>query len=306
MSKFPKIGLALGGGGARGLAHIGVLKVLTQAGIPINLITGSSMGAVVGAAYALSLDIDLVEKLARQLPVKTPQLEQLQNVNRMSRGQKHAVKRIINFIKELYLLNLGATRTSLVDNETVVPLLTEVFNRHTFADLRLPFAAVATDLQSGEEITIRDGSLVQATLASMCVPGIFEPVEWHGRLLVDGSVTSQVPIAAAKELGAEFIIAVNVEAKIFRRHFSRGIDILFQVDEIRGAELNRFKLAQADWVIHPKIGHVNWSQFSKVAECIRRGEEAALAGLPDLEQKLKRYQRSRWKRIFKPFLKSTV
>lgn len=301
MVKNPLIGLALGGGGARGLAHIGVIKVLIQENIPIDLITGSSMGAIIGGAFALVGDINRVSELANSLPEKIPQLEELQNVNSIPRNQKHAVGRIVSFIKELYVLNLEATRKSLVENEQITSLLTEVFQENTFDDLKIPFAALATNLQTGDEVLLNKGPLTQAILASMAIPGIFEPVEIDGQILVDGNVSSQVPIEAAKQMGADFVIAVNVEGNIFRRNFHRGIDVLFQVDEIRGAEINRLKLKQADFIIKPNIGHVNWSQFSKVQECIRRGEQATIVMLPQIRDALKELKSKKLKKYFWPF-----
>ncbi len=301
MAKKLKVGIALGGGGARGLAHIGVLNILVREKIPFHLITGSSMGAVVGAAFALFGEIEPVIRIAREIPAQIPRLEELKNVNQIPRQQKHAVGRIVNFIKELYILNLEATRKSLVANEEILPVLEGVFGNKTFADLKFPFAAIATDLQTGEEIIIKEGLLTQGILASMAIPGIFEPVEWNGRILVDGSVTGLVPIEACRKLGAELVFAVNVESNIFKRKFERGIDVLFQVDEIRGAELNRLKLQQADFVIRPRIGHVNWSQFSKVDECIRRGEQATVPSLQKMRDILREHERGIFGKLFQHF-----
>ena len=301
MAKNSRIGLALGGGGARGLAHIGVLKVLIKENIPFDLITGSSMGAIIGGAFALLGDMNRISELASRLPEKIPQLEELQNVNSIPRNPKYAVGRIVSFIKELYVLNLEATRKSLVENSQILPLLEEVFQQSTFEDLKIPFSAVATNLQTGKEVLLNDGLLTQAILASMAIPGIFEPVELNGQILVDGNVTSQVPIEAAKQMGADFVIAVNVEANIFKRKFDRGIDVLFQVDEIRGAEINRLKLKEADIIIQPNIGHINWSQFTKVEECIRRGEEATLTSLDSIREAINRKKFQKKRRFFWPF-----
>ncbi|RKY90811.1 patatin [candidate division KSB1 bacterium] len=296
-----KVGLALGGGGARGLAHIGVVKVLIQAGIPIHCIAGTSMGAIVGGAFALSGDINSIERRARELPQKVPEIEQLSSLKSLSKDQRPAVKRLFGFIKEIYLLNMGMRKKWLIDCKDVFPLLEEVLDSKSFTDLKLPFAAVATDLQTGEELVLTDGPLMPAVFASMAIPGIFEPVVKDDRLLVDGGVTSLVPVDAVKQLGANFVIAVNVEAGVFRRDFQRGIDILFQVDDIRGSELNRLKLAQADVVITPEIRHINWAQFSKVQECIHRGEEAARQKLPEIQEKLAAKRRKLFWNRFIPF-----
>jgi len=296
-----QVGLALGGGGARGLAHIGVLEVLAREQIPFHLIAGSGMGAVVGAAFALFGEIEPVIKIARGIPDRIPQLEELQNVNQIPRQQKHAVSRIVNYIKELYVLNLEATKKGLVNNEDIYPVLEDVFGDKTFSDLKFPFAAVATDLQTGEEMIIREGLLTRGVLASMAIPGIFEPVEWNGKILVDGSVTSLVPIEACKKLDADLVFAVSAESNTFKRKFERGIDALFQVDEIRGAELNRLKLQQADFVIRPNIGHVSWSQFAKVNESIHRGEQAAIISLSGMRELLVKHERKGILKCLWPF-----
>lgn len=280
------------------MAHIGVLRVLLRAGVEPDLIVGSSMGAIIGAGFALLGDIDALEKKAKELVNRVPQLDSFANLQQMSRGQRHVLERIFNFLKELYILNVEATRKSLLDRELVQPLLEEIFDAHRFEDLKFPFAAVATDLQTGEEVILREGKLVPALMASSAIPGIFEPVEWNGRILVDGAVTSTVPVNAVREMGADYVIAVNVEADIRRRNFERGVEILFQVDDIRGAELNRLKLREADIVIEPRIGHVNWAQFAKIGECISRGEEAAQQCLPAIRSRIRGLKRKFWKRFF--------
>ena len=294
MPKYPVVGLALGGGGARGLAHIGVIRVLQRHHIPFDLVTGSSMGAVVGAAYALLQDIDRLEALAYEMVEKVPQLEEMANVRQMTRAQRQVLRRFFNFMKELFILNLEATKKSLLDRDKVLPLLEDIFNRYTFADLKIPFGAVATDLRTGMEVLLREGELIPALLASSAIPGVFEPVEWDGYLLVDGCVTSTVPVEAARKMGADFIIAVNVEADVDRQDFDSAVEILFQVDDIRGQELNRLKLRSADVVIEPDIGHINWAQFSKIRECVQKGEQAAEAKVAQIKNKLAREKLKFW------------
>lgn len=294
MHRYPTVGLALGGGGARGLAHIGVLKVLARNRIPIHLVTGSSMGAVVGAAYALYQDVDRLEEMARELVKKVPHLEEMGNIRQIPKAQRQVLQRFFNFMKGLFILNLEATKKALLDRERILPLLEEVFDHLNFSDLQIPFGAVATDLRTGEEVLLREGELIPALLASSAIPGVFEPVAWDGRLLVDGCVTSSVPVEAARDMGADFVIAVNVEADIGQEEFNTGVEILFQVDDIRGAELNRLKLRAADVVIEPDIGHVNWAQFSKINECIQKGELAAEEKVAEIRSKLAREKLKFW------------
>ena len=305
-SGYPRVGLALGGGGARGLAQIGVLKVLVRENIPIDLITGTSMGSVLGGTYAFFGDAQKLEEVCLEYFPKIPQLEGMGNFRRLPQSQKDTFSRVFNFLKKLYILKMGTSRISLIDNKVIKDLLDEVFKEYTFADLKVPFTAVATDLRNGEEVLIQHGQLVPALLASSAIPGIFEPVELNGRLLVDGNVTSQVPVLASRRLGADMVIAVNVEANIKDGKFRNGMEILFHVDDLRAAELNRIKLLEADVIINPMIGHLNWANFSKIKDCIRAGEIATELVLPKIRKRLDQLTPKFWQKIFKPISKREV
>jgi len=294
MFKFysPKVGLALGGGGARGLAHIGVLKVLQREGIPIYAVAGTSMGAIVGGAFALRPD---AEQLAQQA-IDLLQDKRLLNLDKVSvrsipKKRRLAVKRLISFIKELYLINLEATKKWLVDGEKIKALLELVVEEKSFSDLCLPYLAVVTDLRTGEEIWLKEGKLSDALLASSAIPGIFPPLEKDNWLLVDGGITSLVPVDAAHSLGVDLVIGVNVEGEIYRRDFPHGIDILYQADDIRGHELTKLKLARADLVIRPHLNGINWSHFTKAQLCIEKGEKATYEALPLIREKIRAKRR---------------
>jgi len=296
----PKVGLALGGGGARGLAHIGVLKVLQREGIPIDALAGTSMGAIVGGAFALRPDANWLAQQAVQL-FQDKSLLSLDRVSIKSIPKKRrlAVRRLISFIKEIYLINLEATKRWLVDGEKVRSILETVVGDKTFSDLQLPYLAVVTDLRTGKEIWLSKGRLSDALLASSAIPGVFPPLEKDKRLLVDGGVTSLVPVDAVRSLGVDLVIGVNVEGEIYRQDFPHGIDILYQADDIRGHELTKFKLAQADLIIKPNLRGINWSHFAKTELCIKKGEEAAHRSLPEIRMRLKVKARALiFKRLF--------
>ncbi len=296
----PKVGLALGGGGARGLAHIGVLKVLQEEGVPIDALAGTSMGAIVGGAFALRPDADYLAKQAVEL-LQDKGILSLDKISIRSIPKKRrwAVKRLISFIKELYLINLEVAKKWLIDGKKIKPLLEMVVGEKTFADLSLPYLAVVTDLRTGKEIWLREGKLSDALMASSAIPGIFPPIEKDNWLLVDGGVTSLVPVEAVRSLGVDLVIGVTVEGSIFRQDFPHGIDILYQADDIRGHELTKLKLAKADLVIQPNLDGINWAHFSKVKFCIERGERATYEALPMIRKKLKRVKRRLlWKRLF--------
>src|SRR5512143_3015601 len=179
-----KIGLALGGGGARGLAHIGILKVLQREQIPIDVITGTSMGGIVGAMHAVGLSPEQMEAEA------------------MKRGEINQIFKLI----DVRLVGSG-----LLGGRRIKKMLAEMLGAETtFADLRLPFAVVSVDYTSGREVVLKEGNVVDAVRATMSVPGVFEPVELNNCQLLDGGVLNNVPVDVARDLGADKVIAVDV------------------------------------------------------------------------------------------------
>ena len=178
-----KVGLALGGGAARGLAHIGVLDVLQKEGIPIDMIAGTSAGAVVGAIYAWNQDTARIKKEALE----------------------------VNWRKVAPLIDPSLPKSGLIKGKKIKDLLASYIGGNIkFSDLKIPFACVATDIDTGEEVVIDQGSVPEALRASISIPGIFTVVKREGRYLVDGGLTNPVPVNVVKRMGADFIIAVNV------------------------------------------------------------------------------------------------
>jgi len=177
-----KIGYALGGGAARGLAHIGVLKVLCENGISPDIIAGTSIGAIIGGLYAGGLAPIEIEQLVLGLDWK----------------------------KLLYLMDMTLPLNGLLQGKRVVSLLKSILGNTTFSQLRCDFACVATDIISGEQVVLRDGSLIEAVRASISIPGIFTPVAHNGRYLVDGGLVNTVPVSVCREMGAQYVIGVNV------------------------------------------------------------------------------------------------
>jgi NTE family protein len=292
MGKKFKVGLALGGGGVRGLVHIGVLKVFERAHIPIDIIVGTSMGAVIGGSYALlGQSFTLEEKVLELL--KRGEIARLEFLAAESRPEekRKIVEGLITFVKELLPWNLRGIKRWIANGAEIELLVRELVEEADFSQTRIPFACVACDLKTGEEIILKEGKMIEAIMASSSVPGVFPPIEIKGKLLVDGAMTSEVPVEAARKLGADFIIAVNAESKIFQSKFRHGMDILFQSDEIRSRELIRLKLEMADFVIQPWIENISWAAFSKGEQCIREGEKATLGALNRLKSAIAKKKR---------------
>ncbi len=263
-----KVGLALGAGAARGLAHIGVLVVLEKERIPIDFIAGTSTGAFVGSLYAQGKTASELKELALTL----------------------ARSKLTRFIDP------SLPKTGLIKGKKIKDLLTSSIGGDIkFSDLRIPFACVATDIVSGEEIVIDRGSVPEAVRASISIPGIFTVVKKGGRYLVDGGLTNPVPVTVVKNMGAEFIIAVNVIPGVIDKvHPERKagvkepsiIHVLMQSMHIGTYSLVRSSLADADIIIEPDVVHFGAGDFHRAQEYIRQGELAAQNALPDLKGKL--------------------
>ncbi|MFC1892530.1 patatin-like phospholipase family protein [Chloroflexota bacterium] len=261
-----KIGLALGSGTARGLAHIGVLEVLEEEGIPIDIITGTSIGAVISALYAQGKDASVIKKL----------------VSRLSRRQLAS------------LVDLALPRTGLIQGEKIKSLLESVIGGDIeFSTLRIPFACVATDIRTSEEVVISHGSLLEALRASFSVPAVFTLVKWEGRYVVDGGLVNPVPVSVARQMGADFVIAVNVLPDI--RHGSQWADatkgpgiinIIIQSLYISTHSAVRSSLEGADIVIEPQVADIDPLDFFQAEKCISQGKLATQDAIPEIRKRI--------------------
>lgn len=249
MSMRPIV-LALGGGGARGLAHLGVIQVFTEQRVPIAGIVGTSIGAVVASLYGAGTDLYRLVDLAIAFPWRN-------------------------------LLDLNLPRFGLVSGDRMQSALEVLLKRKTFQELSLPVWAVATDLETGEIVILRDGPVAPAVRASASVPGFFDPCPYNGRSLVDGGVLAGVPVEVARGMG-DPVVAVDVGSAMPSRRSRHFIDVLTRVVGIMGSELDRRQVAQADLVIRPEVGLVGSAQFDQARECVVAGRKAAEQALPML------------------------
>ncbi len=267
-----KVGLALGSGSARGLAHIGVLRVLRHHGIPIDMIAGTSIGAVVGSLYALRGNISRIEEIAS-------------GMTRM-----HV----------LSLVDLALPRTGLIAGQKITAWGKSMIGRDVqFSDLKTPFTCVATDIMGGKEVVISEGSVLQAVRASISIPGIFALAKKDGQYLVDGGLVNPVPVSAVRDMGADFIIAVNVMPDVgsgkirWMGEKTRSglkppniVEVLMQSLYIGSYKLARTASQGADIVIEPQVGHIGPGEFHRAPECILQGELAVEDAMPKLKRLL--------------------
>jgi NTE family protein len=292
----PLVGLALGGGGARGLAHIGVIRVFEACGIPIDMIAGTSIGALIGAAYALELDVERLHAAAEAFIHSPAFLESGLDQFRKKKPAENFFGQVATYMKDRLVINLAYSRLSLVGSRRAAKAIDYILPDKTFKDLRLPFACVATDLKTGKEITFQQGSLRGAVQASTSIPGFLPPVIASDYLLTDGAVVAPVPVQACRELGAEVVIAVDVGQSVNNGVETENvIDVIFRANSITSRKLTHLLLASADLVIRPMVGQVHWSEFRLATTLIAEGERAAKEKLKTLQEltKPKYFRRAR-------------
>jgi NTE family protein len=252
-----KIGLALGGGAARGFAHIGVIKVLEAQGIVPDIVVGTSAGAVVGALYAAGNSGFDLQKLAHTLD-------------------------------ESKISDWSVPDRGVLKGEALQQFVNEAVAQRPLENLKKSFAVVATDLHSGESILFRTGNTGMAVRASATVPGVFRPVTINGREYVDGGLSSLIPVHSVRQMGADVVIAVDISARPANQPVRGTLDILLQTFTIMGQNLARYELREADIVIRPQVGNVGSTDFQARHDAILEGEKAAQAALPRIREVLRK------------------
>ena len=278
----PDYVLALGGGGARGLAHIGVLKVLQSEGIRIKGIAGISMGAIIGAMYAYYEDAIEVEEIFRKF---------LQSQFHQKFGKTFFLlsetpdtyqqpKTVIKKLGRGFVYLKAASKKGIFSRDILNDTLNFLLPDIRFDDLRIPFVSVSSDLISGKQVIFKTGKVRPAVIASSLVPGIVEPLKFGNFLLTDGSTTGVVPVKAAGDSFGGKVIAVDVSLALNREFELRtAFDVALRAGELTNNFLNQIWLDSADIVIRAKVGDTNWANFEKLDEMIRAGEIAAKKSL---------------------------
>jgi NTE family protein len=297
-----KVGLALGGGGVRGFSHIGVLNVLEQEAIDIDLIVGTSAGALIGGAYASGQSPrDIQAKIDAYL--RSPEFDDstLKSVGlSFSSEPKNFFTKAQNFVRNRYYFIRAFFRPSMLPPGDFCSLINYFLPDIDIRETRIPFHIVSTDLITGEQIVFSEGSLRQAVLASCSVPGAAEPVRNGRWLLADGGITSLVPVHAARQTGADVVIAVMVDRDLPRlENIETATEVLYRAGEITANKLEATELADADVIIRPQVGDLHWTDFSRAVDLIKAGEEAARESLGKINASLPLSRRfSRFARSF--------
>jgi NTE family protein len=260
-----KIGLALGGGAARGFAHIGVIKALEAQGIVPDIVVGTSAGSVVGAMYASGHNGFALQKMALEMDEASISDWALPFFNKSS---------------------------GVLKGEALQAYVNKAVNNQPIEKLKIPFGAVATDLKTGQPILFRRGNTGMAVRASSAVPSVFQPVSIAGRSYVDGGLVAPVPVRFAKEMGAEFIIAVNISSATEAQATASSMDVLMQTFTIMGQRINQLELKDADIVITPALGSMGSADFNGRNLAVLAGEQAAAQAMAQIKARLKARQLS--------------
>ena len=250
-----KIGLALGGGAARGFAHIGVIQVLEEAGIRPDLVAGTSAGSLVAALYASGKSGAELARLALAMD-------------------------------ESALTDWSFPGRGLIRGEALARYVREQTGSRLIENMSLPLGIVATDLDSGEPMLFQRGDAGTAVRASSSIPAVFQPVKIGTREYVDGGLVSPVPVRFARQMGAELVIAVDISSSPEGNATGDAIRLLLQTFAIMGRSINRFELKEADIVLRPRLAGLSGTDFSQRQRAINAGREAALAALPQLRQRM--------------------
>lgn len=261
MARKPKVGLVLGAGSARGLAHIGVLQVFLENQIPFDLIVGSSMGAMVGTIYACGADLYMLDKLVAQMNTRV--------------------------LLDLVVPNLG-----FIAGKRISEFLDLLTKKKNFADLDLPVLVVATDLISGERVIFEEGPITEAVRASISIPGIFVPIRKDGMVLVDGAVLDRLPVQVAQARGADLVIAVDVTFGPGQKPpINNTADVILAAMELMGKLHFDMVMPHADILIQPAVAHIYPKEFDKSREIVDLGRKAAEEKVLEIKMKLKTFDK---------------
>ena len=258
----PKIALVLGGGAARGFAHVGVIRALEQEKIPIDMVIGTSVGSLIGAIYANDMNSFELEWTAFLLEKDS--------------------------LFDYGIMN-AFTGMGVAKGDKLEEFVQTKIKTANIEDLKLPFAAVATDLNRGTRVVLDRGSVAKAVHASSAIPGVFNPVDHQGKMLVDGGVMDNIPVSVARERGADIVIAVDISENVANFNITNVVDVMLQAVNIMFNENVRYKKKEADVLIAPHVGSVAMLDFTQKKRCMQAGIEAAQKAMPEIRKKIEEW-----------------
>lgn len=288
MRRRASVGIALGAGGARGAAHIGVLETFEAHRIGIAAITGTSAGAAIGAMYAATRDTAWVkERYLTYLKSDAHRAIGTHHLRKDDGEQDSFLHQIGRFVKDRLVISLAVHRHGIIDRDKLARSIRFLLPVSRFEDLKIPLSVTSTDLNSGEEIVTSTGDLIEAVVESSSIPGFVKPLEEDDRLIVDGGVVAPIPIHALGQHHVGMTIAVDISRRGLKplEDFSL-LELISRVDQVTTVKLAEELSARADVVIRPDVGGAHWSEFSRAEEFIAAGWEAAQTAIPRIKKLL--------------------
>ena len=284
-----KLHLALGGGGARGLAHIGVLKVIEEEGLPIARLSGTSGGAVIAALFAQTGRVQEVyermQRFIRSEAFKEFGLDLFREEESEKDSYWDRVENLLRYLRSRLIYTRVLISESIFPAERFIELLHELYDDVDIEDVRWPLQIAAVNVDTGEDVLIRRGNLIRAVAASSAIPGLVSPVEFEGQRLIDGAVTQSVPIPPVNR-HREVLVAVDVSRHIRADYPKRlALEYIFRAEEIATFRLNQMHLQKAEVVVHPEeVRQRHWADFSRLDDFVQSGERAARHKLKEIRK----------------------
>jgi NTE family protein len=285
-----KVGLALGGGGARGMAHLGILKVLEENNVPVDFITGTSMGAIIGAMYAQNPDAkELIKKFDDYFKDKSYKDLGLEKVIPRNEDEPTILHQFIEAVGKRVVLNFAISRTALLQKNTLEEAITSFVKKGLIEDTIIPFYAIGSDLNSGQPVIFKSGDIQKAVKISASLPIYFPPVEEDGRLMTDGGITSPVPVNELQDTGVDIVIAASMGRNNYEKLKTvKLLNIITRMQQIKGSYLARSQLEKADIMLEPGFNDDHWSEFLKYKDFIKKGEIETQRHIKDILQLIRK------------------
>lgn len=291
------IGLSLSGGAAKGLVHLGVISELEKTGVKVDMLAGCSIGALIGAMYAVEPDIELVKtRLFDFLDEHADDLIPVAAVNfDESEERRSLLRKVANSIRKSIYYGVSLAKVSYLSIDDLRNNISLLLPDIGIEDLKIPFTCSATDITNYRDVHFTKGSLIDAVVASCALPGVYPPVEVDGALLVDGGWASNNQISKLLEMGADFIVASNIRIDFNNSEIANGLDVVIRSNNATRHILSELDLASADIVVEPEVCIVNWWDFASARDCLGLGAKKAAEDLAGIGGKI-------WRKRLKLFL----
>ncbi len=285
-----KIGLSLSGGAAKGLMHLGVIKQLELGGIRIDMISGCSIGALIGAMYALNPDADNISGRITKFLENTgePIIPINYVINEEQEERRSVFNKIADSVKMSIYYGISLAKLSYLTSEGLRDSISQLVPDVDFSECKIPFSCAATDITDYTEYYFTEGSILDAVVASCSLPGLYPPFEYKGKALVDGGWAAPNHIDQLREMGAGFVIASNIQQEYNQGEVTNGLDVVLRSNTSSRKALSDLQLKYADILIQPDTCNIHWWDFGAATDCMDLGEKQTAALIPEIRKKIRR------------------